>query len=98
MGMKVTTKRRGIIAATAVKRAVSLPRRLDETVQRISKENHLAYSAVVRKALDSFIENLEEARLEESYRSYYRDEKIQTQQAQLSEDFFAFAKEHWPGT
>jgi hypothetical protein len=96
--MKVATKRRGIAALTSVKRAVSLPRRLDETVQRISKETHLAYSAVVRKALDSFIESLEEAHLEEAYRSYYQDEQIKIQQARLSEDFFAFAKEHWPGT
>jgi len=95
--MKVTTKRRRIVPVTAVKRAVSLPRRLDETVLRISKETHVAYSAVVRTALDRFVEHMEEAHLEEAYRAYYQDEQTKTQHARLSEDFFAFTREHWPG-
>lgn len=80
----------------AIKRAISIPRALDEKVARVSREMKKPYSNVVQAALDLFIDRLSEIELEREYRRYYQRKDSHVADAALSTEMFAISKKSWP--
>ena len=78
-----------------VKRAVSLPRDLDTQIEQFSRASHQAYSTIVRLALGSFVEKLEELEVERAYRAYYND-ATKAADTKLAGELFAVSKRSWP--
>ena len=92
--MKTIKRRIGSVGV--VKRAVSLPRDLDASVQRISQFTHQPYSAVVRDALGAYVERVKESQFEAAYRAYYKNEPARSADNQLTDELFRYAKDVWP--
>ncbi len=82
--------------SVAVKRAVSVPKGLDEAVQRICKNTHQPYSVVVQVALRKFLAVISDAQLEQEFREYYNRAEVRHAEERLAADMLSISKESWP--
>ena len=80
----------------SVKRAVSLPRGLDEEVLKVCKSTRRPYSAVIQVALSKFIARVREAELDRAFRDYYGQKDVRDAEAKLAADMFLSSEEGWP--
>lgn len=61
--------------ATAVKRAISLPREQDKELRKIAQKRHAPYSTLVQAAIQFFLQMEEREQLVQAYERYYANRK-----------------------
>ena len=79
-----------------VRRAVSLPQKIDEEVRYVVRTEGRSYSGVVREALAGLLSQRKEHAMEEVYAKYYAGADVRRNSEELAANLFRTAGAQWP--
>lgn len=93
--MKVNSRQRAKKPAV-VKRAISLPKDIDEHLHELAQEKHLSFSGVIYEAAEQLLKEEEYCKVHEAYAHYYSKGESVKKDAGLAQDFWRLSRENWP--
>ncbi|MFC1521702.1 ribbon-helix-helix protein, CopG family [Elusimicrobiota bacterium] len=82
--------------SVTVKRAISLPKPLDEKLCELAESLHQTYSGIVRQAVVNYLKQREHFEVRESYAKYYSDKKNLQSDLELADGLSGLSQEEWP--
>jgi len=80
----------------SIKRAISLPIQLDESLRRLARRDKKSYSGLIREAVEQYLKIERGSRMEEAYARYYASPGAHKEGEALAREMWEASGRSWP--